>query len=39
LPLSFALALGLSRLKPVAWVIGLGPTPWEMLKSRKGVGA
>lgn len=39
LPLSFALAVGLSRLKPVAWVIGLGPTPWEMLKSRKGVGA
>jgi surface polysaccharide O-acyltransferase-like enzyme len=29
LPLSFALAVGLSRLKPLAWTIGLGPAPWE----------
>ncbi|MGO4906914.1 acyltransferase [Pseudorhodobacter sp. W20_MBD10_FR17] len=39
LPLSFALAVGLSRLKPLAWTIGLGPTPWETWKSAKKAGA
>lgn len=38
LPMSFALAVGLSRLKPVAWTIGLGPTPWEAWKSAKKAG-
>ncbi len=35
LPMSFALVLGLSRLKALAWTIGLGPTPWEARKSAK----
>lgn len=39
LPMSFALAVGLARLKPLAWTIGLGPTPWEAWKSAKKAGA
>jgi surface polysaccharide O-acyltransferase-like enzyme len=35
LPLSFAVAVGLSKFKPLAWTIGLGPNPWEPFKSRK----
>lgn len=35
LGLSFLLAIGLSRFKPLAWTIGLGPTPWDMIKSAK----
>jgi surface polysaccharide O-acyltransferase-like enzyme len=35
LPLSFAVTIGLSKFQPLAWTIGLGPTPWELLKSRK----
>lgn len=30
LPLSFLLVVGLSRIKLVAWTIGLGPTPWAL---------
>lgn len=33
LPMSFAVAIGLSRLTPLAWTIGLGPNPWEMRKA------
>lgn len=29
LPLSFLLALGLSKVRALAWTIGLGPAPWE----------
>jgi surface polysaccharide O-acyltransferase-like enzyme len=39
LPMSFALAVGLSRLKPLAWTIGLGETPWAAWKSAKKAGA
>lgn len=35
LPLSFALAIGLSKLRPVAWTVGLGPTPWDIVRSRQ----
>jgi surface polysaccharide O-acyltransferase-like enzyme len=35
LPLSFVVTIGLSKLKPTAWTIGLGPNPWEILKSRQ----
>ncbi len=34
LPASFLVALGLSRIKPLAWTIGLGPTPWEARKAK-----
>lgn len=33
LPLSFLVAVGLSKVKPLAWTIGLGPTPWEARKA------
>lgn len=29
LPVSFAVAYGLSKVGPLAWTIGLGPAPWE----------
>lgn len=29
LPLSFLLAFGLSKVRALAWTIGLGPAPWE----------
>lgn len=29
LPAALALAVGLSRTRPLAWTIGLGPAPWE----------
>ncbi|MCF2869860.1 acyltransferase [Octadecabacter sp. G9-8] len=35
LPASFALAYGLSQLKPLAWTIGLGPTPWDVVRSKR----
>ncbi len=38
LPGSFLVAVGLSRLKPLAWTIGLGPNPWEMRKLDKAAG-
>jgi surface polysaccharide O-acyltransferase-like enzyme len=38
LPMSFALTIGLSKLKPLAWTIGLGPTPWDIARSKQ-VGA
>lgn len=34
LPASFALAYGLSRVALLAWTIGLGPTPWERVRTR-----
>lgn len=34
LPASFGVALALSRFPPLAWTIGLGPTPWAMWKGR-----
>lgn len=39
LPLSFALAWGISKVGLLAWTIGLGPTPWERRKSRSKAGA
>lgn len=39
LPMSLAVAIGLSRLTPLAWTIGLGPNPWEMRKAAKAVNA
>ncbi|WP_376873937.1 acyltransferase family protein [Albirhodobacter sp. R86504] len=39
LPLSFLLAVGLSKMKPLAWTIGLGPTPWEARRPIKKAGA
>lgn len=39
LPLSFAVAFGLSKFQPLAWTIGLGPTPWDLLRSRKSAAA
>ena len=38
LPLSFALTIGLSKLKLLAWTIGLGATPWDMIRARKAAG-
>jgi len=35
LPGSFLVTIGLSRIKPLAWTIGLGPTPWEARKLDK----
>lgn len=35
LPASFALAYGLSKFKPLAWTIGLGPTPWDVVRSKR----
>jgi surface polysaccharide O-acyltransferase-like enzyme len=32
---SFALAYGLSKFKPLAWTIGLGPTPWDIVRSKR----
>lgn len=29
LPMAFVTAIALSRFKPLAWTIGLGPTPWN----------
>jgi len=36
LPMSFLLAIGLSKVALLAWTIGLGPTPWERAKNRAG---
>lgn len=33
LPATFALTVGMSRLKLSAWTIGLGPAPWKWAKS------
>lgn len=35
LPASFAVAYGLSKFKPLAWTVGLGPTPWDIVRTRK----
>lgn len=35
LPTSFALTVGLSEFKPLAWTIGLGPTPWDSVRSKR----
>ena len=35
LPLAFLTAYGLSRFRPLAWTIGLGPAPWEWGKPRR----
>ncbi len=35
LPMSFALTIGLSKLKPLAWTIGLGPTPWDIARFKQ----
>lgn len=39
LPMSFALAYGISKIGLLAWTIGLGPTPWERRKAAKATGA
>jgi hypothetical protein len=39
LPLSFAVAYGLSKGAMVAWTIGLGPLPWERRKAKPLAGA
>jgi surface polysaccharide O-acyltransferase-like enzyme len=33
LPMSFLLTVGLSRIRLMAWTIGLGPTPWDARKA------
>ena len=38
LPMSFALAYGISKVGLLAWTIGLGPTPWERVKMGKATG-
>lgn len=35
LPMSLIVTVGLSRLKPLAWTIGLGPTPWDIVRSNR----
>lgn len=35
LPASFTLAYGLSKSRPLAWTIGLGPTPWDNVRSNR----
>lgn len=37
LPLSFAITIGLSNIRALAWTIGLGPTPWDAARARKTV--
>jgi surface polysaccharide O-acyltransferase-like enzyme len=39
LPMSFAVAFAISRIGVLAWTIGLGPNPWQMIKAAKGVKA
>jgi surface polysaccharide O-acyltransferase-like enzyme len=34
LPASFLVALGISKVKLLAWTIGLGPTPWDARKAK-----
>lgn len=34
LPLSFVVVVGLSRIRALAWTIGLGPTPWDMATAK-----
>ena len=34
LPASFGLAFLLSKFTPLAWTIGLGPTPWDVMRSK-----
>jgi peptidoglycan/LPS O-acetylase OafA/YrhL len=34
LPMSFAVAFGLSKVNAMAWTIGLGPAPWEARSAR-----
>ncbi|MEO9683338.1 MAG: acyltransferase [Tateyamaria sp.] len=35
LPMSFGLAVGLSKLRSLAWTIGLGPTPWDVARLQQ----
>jgi len=35
LPASFALAYALSKFEPLAWTIGLGPTPWDVVRTKR----
>ncbi|MGR3249397.1 MAG: acyltransferase [Paracoccus sp. (in: a-proteobacteria)] len=35
LPAALLLAVGLSRFTPLAWTIGLGPTPWEARRHKR----
>ncbi|MEP4249682.1 acyltransferase [Tateyamaria sp.] len=35
LPMSFGLAVGLSKLRSLAWTIGLGPTPWDAARLQQ----
>ena len=39
LPLTFFIAIGFSRVKLLAWTIGLGPTPWELKRARSQVSS
>ncbi len=34
LPMSFAVAFGLSKVGPLAWTVGLGPAPWEARQAK-----
>lgn len=34
LPASFLVSLGISKIKLLAWTIGLGPTPWEARQTK-----
>lgn len=34
LPVSFAVAFGLSKVNALAWTVGLGPTPWEARNAK-----
>jgi len=35
LPMSFVVTVGLFKFKPLAWTIGLGPTPWDIVRSSR----
>jgi hypothetical protein len=39
LPVSFLVAVGISRTKLIAWTIGLGPAPWEWRRTAAKKGA
>ena len=36
LPAAFGVTMLISRIRPIAWTIGLGPNPWQMAAARKG---
>jgi len=35
LPASFAISYGLSKFKPLAWTVGLGPIPWHVIRRKR----